>query len=115
MYTSIKIALSSWQNIHGSFMRTVAPYADQTKVWARLLDHWQFRSVVMIHSSDAEGRAMLGGIQGAAESSKHLQVSYWGNVFNILHINSISLLSKQSLLLNICMMYSYERLCWNKR
>lgn len=65
-------------------MRTVAPYSHQTKVWAELLDQWLFKSVLIIHSANAEGRAMLGGFQGAADH-KQIEV-YTVFVSSSIHI-----------------------------
>ena len=71
-------------------MRTVPSYARQTEVWADLLDKLGFKQIIFIHSSDQEGRAMLGKFQGKTESENrkveqshifvtvHLQVSAFG-------------------------------------
>lgn len=56
------------QNVHTAFMRTVPSYARQTEVWADLLDKLGFKQVIFIHSSDQEGRAMLGKFQSKTES-----------------------------------------------
>jgi len=56
------------QNVHTAFMRTVPSYARQTEVWADLLDKLGFKLVIFIHSSDQEGRAMLGKFQSKTES-----------------------------------------------
>ena len=56
------------QNVHSAFMRTVPPYSEQAEVWAELMDHWKFKSVIFIHSSDQEGRAILGKFQSKAEA-----------------------------------------------
>ena len=55
------------QNVHTSFMRTVAPYSDQAVVWVEMVVHFQWKRVIFIHSSDEEGRAMLGRFQNKAE------------------------------------------------
>jgi len=49
-------------------MRTVPSYAEQTEVWADLLDKLGFKQIIFIHSSDQEGRAMLGKFQSKTES-----------------------------------------------
>ena len=49
-------------------MRTVPSYARQTEVWADLLSTLGFKQVIFIHSSDQEGRAMLGKFQSKTES-----------------------------------------------
>lgn len=56
------------QNVHTSFMRTVPSYAKQTEIWAELLEELGFKNVIFIHSSDQEGRAMLGKFQSKTES-----------------------------------------------
>ena len=56
------------QNVHTAFMRTVPSYARQTEVWAHLLDKLSFTQIIFIHSSDQEGRAMLGKFQSKTES-----------------------------------------------
>lgn len=48
-------------------MRTVAPYSDQARVWVDVVDHFSWKKVVFMHSSDQEGRAMLGRFQNKAE------------------------------------------------
>ena len=50
-------------------MRTVPSFAKQTEVWRLLLLELGFKHVIFIHSSDQEGRAMLGKFQSRAESS----------------------------------------------
>jgi len=49
-------------------MRTVPSYARQTEVWADLLTVLGFQQIIFIHSSDQEGRAMLGKFQSKTES-----------------------------------------------
>jgi len=49
-------------------MRTVPSYARQTEVWVDLLDKLGFKQIIFIHSSDQEGRAMLGKFQSKTES-----------------------------------------------
>ena len=69
----------SLQNIHVSFLRTVPPYSHQVRsdnndqnndrddddcskadVWVELLQHFHYRQLVFIHSSDTDGRSLLG-------------------------------------------------------
>jgi len=52
-------------------MRTVPSYARQTEVWADLLDKLGFKQIIFIHSSDQEGRAMLGKFQSKTESENN--------------------------------------------
>ena len=53
----------SFQNIHVSFMRTVPPYSHQANVWVEMLKQFKYRQLVFIHSSDTDGRALLGRFQ----------------------------------------------------
>ena len=55
------------KNVHTSFMRTVAPYSDQASVWVDVVSRFQWKKIIFIHSSDEEGRAMLGKFQNKAE------------------------------------------------
>ena len=48
-------------------MRTVAPYSDQAAVWVDVVKRFEWKKIVFIHSSDEEGRAMLGKFQNKAE------------------------------------------------
>ncbi|UYV77831.1 GRIN1 [Cordylochernes scorpioides] len=54
------------QNLHGSFLRTVPPFSHQADVWVRLMAHFQFRCVVLIHSADNDGRFTAGRFQTLA-------------------------------------------------
>ncbi|CAB3376005.1 Hypothetical predicted protein [Cloeon dipterum] len=58
------------KNIHVSFLRTVPPYSHQADVWVELLNHYAFIKVIFIHSSDTDGRALLGRFQTASQSSE---------------------------------------------
>ena len=49
-------------------MRTVSSYSEQTEIWAELLDYFSFKRVIFVHSSDQEGRAMLGKFQSKTEA-----------------------------------------------
>lgn len=57
-----------FQNIHVSFLRTVPPYSHQADVWVELLKHLGYRKVIFIHSSDTDGRALLGRFQSKSQS-----------------------------------------------
>jgi ABC-type branched-subunit amino acid transport system substrate-binding protein len=57
-----------FQNIHVSFLRTVPPYSHQADVWVELLKHLGYRKVIFIHSSDTDGRALLGRFQSTSQS-----------------------------------------------
>ena len=70
-------------------MRTVPSYAEQTEVWADLLDKLGFKQIIFIHSSDQEGRAMLGKFQSKTESdSKKVVAQLW--LFDIFHSKRVS-------------------------
>lgn len=56
------------QNIHVSFLRTVPPYSHQADVWVELLKHLNYMKVIFIHSSDTDGRALLGRFQTTSQS-----------------------------------------------
>ena len=49
------------------------PSAVQADVWVELLKHFQYRQIVFIHSSDTDGRSLLG--------NKHI-TSFLGNIQN---------------------------------
>lgn len=48
------------KNIHVSFLRTVPPYSHQADVWVDVLKYFNYMKVIIIHSSDTDGRAILG-------------------------------------------------------
>ncbi|XP_044734229.1 glutamate [NMDA] receptor subunit 1 isoform X2 [Chrysoperla carnea] len=56
------------KNIHVSFIRTVPPYSHQADVWVDLLKHFNYMKVIFIHSSDTDGRALLGRFQTTSQS-----------------------------------------------
>ncbi|XP_069680016.1 glutamate [NMDA] receptor subunit 1 isoform X3 [Periplaneta americana] len=56
------------KNIHVSFLRTVPPYSHQADVWVELLKHFNYMKVIFIHSSDTDGRALLGRFQSTSQS-----------------------------------------------
>ncbi|XP_061928325.1 glutamate [NMDA] receptor subunit 1 isoform X4 [Apis cerana] len=56
------------KNIHVSFLRTVPPYSHQTDVWVELLKHFNYMKVIFIHSSDTDGRALLGRFQTTSQN-----------------------------------------------
>lgn len=51
------------KNIHVSFLRTVPPYSHQANVWVEMLKQFKYRQLVFLHSSDTDGRALLGRFQ----------------------------------------------------
>lgn len=56
------------KNIHVSFLRIVPPYSHQADVWVELLKHLGYRKVIFIHSSDTDGRALVGRFQSTSQS-----------------------------------------------
>ncbi|KAI5633392.1 receptor family ligand binding region domain-containing protein [Phthorimaea operculella] len=56
------------KNIHVSFLRTVPPYSHQADVWVDVLKHFNYMKVIIIHSSDTDGRAILGRFQTTSQS-----------------------------------------------
>ena len=44
-------------------MRTVPPYSHQANAWVEMLKQFKYRQLVFIHSSDTDGRALLGRFQ----------------------------------------------------
>ncbi|XP_014240013.1 glutamate [NMDA] receptor subunit 1 [Cimex lectularius] len=56
------------KNIHVSFLRTVPPYSHQADVWVELLKHFNYMKIIFIHSSDTDGRAILGRFQTTSQS-----------------------------------------------
>ncbi|PSN33148.1 Glutamate [NMDA] receptor subunit 1 [Blattella germanica] len=56
------------KNIHVSFLRTVPPYSHQADVWMEVLKHFNYLKVIFIHSSDTDGRALLGRFQSTSQS-----------------------------------------------
>ncbi|KAJ8911685.1 hypothetical protein NQ315_017137, partial [Exocentrus adspersus] len=55
-------------NIHVSFLRTVPPYSHQADVWVEILKYFNYKKVIFIHSSDTDGRALLGRFQTTSQS-----------------------------------------------
>ena len=47
------------QHIHKSYLRTVPAYSHQAIVWADIVEHFEWSSVVIITSSDQDGRSIL--------------------------------------------------------
>ncbi|ODN01368.1 Glutamate [NMDA] receptor subunit 1 [Orchesella cincta] len=56
------------KNIHVSFLRTVPPYSHQADVWVEILKHFHYEKVIFIHSSDTDGRSVLGRFQTNAQN-----------------------------------------------
>lgn len=64
----IAIYILLFQNIHVSFLRTVPPYSHQADVWVEMLKHFNYKKVIFIHSSDTDGRALLGRFQTTSQN-----------------------------------------------
>ncbi|TDG47571.1 hypothetical protein AWZ03_006010 [Drosophila navojoa] len=65
---SSRDAAFSDKNIHVSFLRTVPPYYHQADVWLEMLSHFLYTKVIIIHSSDTDGRAILGRFQTTSQT-----------------------------------------------
>ncbi|XP_002064686.2 glutamate [NMDA] receptor subunit 1 isoform X1 [Drosophila willistoni] len=65
---SSRDAAFSDKNIHVSFLRTVPPYYHQADVWLEMLSHFSYTKVIIIHSSDTDGRAILGRFQTTSQT-----------------------------------------------
>ncbi|KAH8265317.1 hypothetical protein KR038_003926 [Drosophila bunnanda] len=65
---SSRDAAFSDKNIHVSFLRTVPPYYHQADVWLEMLSHFAYTKVIIIHSSDTDGRAILGRFQTTSQT-----------------------------------------------
>uniref|UniRef100_A0A1I8I4V2 PBPe domain-containing protein n=1 Tax=Macrostomum lignano TaxID=282301 RepID=A0A1I8I4V2_9PLAT len=54
---------------HSSFLRTVPPYSQQADGWAQLIAAFDWTQVVLIHSSDVEGRILLSRLETLSEQA----------------------------------------------
>ncbi|XP_058450496.1 glutamate [NMDA] receptor subunit 1 isoform X2 [Malaya genurostris] len=66
---SSRDAAFSDKNIHVSFLRTVPPFYHQADVWLEILSHFGYTKVIIIHSSDTDGRAILGRFQTTSQTN----------------------------------------------
>ncbi|XP_058820957.1 glutamate [NMDA] receptor subunit 1 isoform X2 [Topomyia yanbarensis] len=66
---SSRDAAFSDKNIHVSFLRTVPPFYHQADVWLEMLSHFGYTKVIIIHSSDTDGRAILGRFQTTSQTN----------------------------------------------
>ncbi|XP_078663345.1 glutamate receptor ionotropic, NMDA 1-like isoform X1 [Branchiostoma floridae x Branchiostoma belcheri] len=62
-------SIFSDKNIHQSFLRTVPPYSQQADVWFSILNYFKWKHVILITSSDRDGRAMLNKFETLVEES----------------------------------------------
>lgn len=67
-FLTVALTFVFLQNIHVSFLRTVPPYSHQADVWVEVLKHFKYKKVIFIHSSDTDGRALLGRFQTTSQS-----------------------------------------------
>ncbi|XP_033629311.1 glutamate receptor ionotropic, NMDA 1-like isoform X1 [Asterias rubens] len=56
---SARECIFSDKHIHKSYLRTVPAYSHQAIVWADIVEHFEWSSVVIITSSDQDGRSIL--------------------------------------------------------
>ncbi|XP_022111987.1 glutamate receptor ionotropic, NMDA 1-like [Acanthaster planci] len=71
---SARECIFSDKHIHKSYLRTVPPYSQQANVWADLVDHFEWNSVVTITSSDQDGRAILSTLRKRLEGSARFKI-----------------------------------------
>lgn len=57
-----------FQNIHLSYLRTVPPFSHQADVFIEILKYFKFKKIILIHSSDPNGRSFLGRFQSTLQS-----------------------------------------------
>nr|XP_053626985.1 glutamate [NMDA] receptor subunit 1-like [Cherax quadricarinatus] len=67
LHTILTSRVCNGQNIHLSLLRTVPPYSQQADVWVHLLKELQYRQVILLHSSDGDGRALYTRFQSLAQ------------------------------------------------
>lgn len=87
--------VTSFQNIHVSFLRTVPPYSHQADVWVELLKHFNYMKIIFIHSSDTDGRALLGRFQTTSqnlEDDVEIKVQARCTIIKTFYRNNIILL-----------------------
>uniref|UniRef100_A0A6P6Y478 Glutamate [NMDA] receptor subunit 1-like n=1 Tax=Dermatophagoides pteronyssinus TaxID=6956 RepID=A0A6P6Y478_DERPT len=76
------------KNLHPFFLRTLPPYSHQADVWIQMLLYLDYKNVVIIHSSDSDGRATLNRFQNLADIS-HIKIEsiieYETGMLNIGH------------------------------
>ncbi|KAJ6222112.1 hypothetical protein RDWZM_000657 [Blomia tropicalis] len=63
------------KNLHSTFLRTISPYSHQADVWIDMLLYMEYKSVIIIHSSDSDGRGTLSRFQNLADKS-NIKVEY---------------------------------------
>ncbi|KAH9398639.1 Glutamate receptor ionotropic, NMDA 1 [Tyrophagus putrescentiae] len=76
------------KNLHSSFLRTIPPFSHQADVWIEMLRSMEYKSVVIIHSSDSDGRGTLSRFQNLADDANvkiESIVEYEPGISNITH------------------------------
>ncbi|GAV07594.1 hypothetical protein RvY_17412-2 [Ramazzottius varieornatus] len=63
-------SLFSDKNVHKSFLRTVSPYFHQVDGWVKLLAHFGWKSVIVISSSNQDGRMLFNRLQSQVEKQE---------------------------------------------
>lgn len=82
--------MKSFQNIHVSFLRTVPPYSHQADVWVELLKRFNYMKIIFIHSSDTDGRALLGRFQTTSQNlEEDVEIKVHVRTFNLSHLSDV--------------------------
>ena len=73
-------------------MRTLPPYSHQADVWVEMLKKLKYRQLVFIHSSDTDGRALLGRFQtkitGLQSDDQEVKVCFKNHILNSKYQNN---------------------------
>ncbi|KYM97879.1 Glutamate [NMDA] receptor subunit 1 [Cyphomyrmex costatus] len=100
------------KNIHVSFLRTVPPYSHQADVWVELLKHFNYMKIIFIHSSDTDGRALLGRFQTTSqnlEDDVEIKVQAFIEFEPGLHNFEEQLREMKSAQARVCLMYASKK------
>ncbi|EGI65671.1 Glutamate [NMDA] receptor subunit 1, partial [Acromyrmex echinatior] len=100
------------KNIHVSFLRTVPPYSHQADVWVELLKHFNYMKIIFIHSSDTDGRALLGRFQTTSqnlEDDVEIKVQALIEFEPGLHNFEEQLREMKSAQARVCLMYASKK------
>ncbi|KAG5345207.1 NMDA1 protein, partial [Acromyrmex charruanus] len=100
------------KNIHVSFLRTVPPYSHQADVWVELLKHFNYMKIIFIHSSDTDGRALLGRFQTTSqnlEDDVEIKVESVIEFEPGLHNFEEQLREMKSAQARVCLMYASKK------
>lgn len=63
-------------------MYSSPPYSHQADVWVEMLLYLEYKSVIIIHSSDSDGRATLSRFQNLADNANSEFTVYFSIYFN---------------------------------